>query len=434
MFVHLLLLILAINVIIFSRYFPDAFTGVKPERSPARRTVPEYVFQTNVETTETPDWSEPVEAETASRVVPQEQRQLPPVERTKPKLEMPKPRQTEPRPMQKFLMKRDTPSETLPQPTDRPARLARLKSVDSSSTNMETRAPSAPDVPTEAEMQAPQLERQVTQRRPNRQASSADPTASPIDVPLRARVEPLQAGARSQSRALPTIGQSGLQRQRQQPNRSQRPQPAGAAPAPPTVAVAREDPSASRMLAPSETPVTRQGQTVGAQMTMGQSANTGLPTNQPSASGSTLSRNELSARSGMPTVSAGQAQRAPGRSRRATAGFGFQPAGRPDPSRAMAAIDGRSDGETSDTALDRLASSAMGSESSQRRSSGSSTAPQPSEAGSVNLDLLLEEGPPGLANFPNGRVGVVPSEDQPQIAAAIDLARGSRPRRQLAGR
>ena len=56
-FVHLLLLILAINVVIFSRYFPDAFTGVKPERSPMRRTVPEYLFQTPDETATTPDWS-----------------------------------------------------------------------------------------------------------------------------------------------------------------------------------------------------------------------------------------------------------------------------------------------------------------------------------------------------------------------------------------
>ena len=43
----------AINVVIFSRYFPDAFTGVRPDRSPIRRTVPEYLFQTPEETAKT---------------------------------------------------------------------------------------------------------------------------------------------------------------------------------------------------------------------------------------------------------------------------------------------------------------------------------------------------------------------------------------------
>ena len=39
-FVHLLLMMLAINIVIFSRYFPEATAGVKPERSPLRKTVP----------------------------------------------------------------------------------------------------------------------------------------------------------------------------------------------------------------------------------------------------------------------------------------------------------------------------------------------------------------------------------------------------------
>ena len=92
LFVHLLLIMLAINVIIFSRYFPEAFTGVKQQHSPIRRTVPEYLFQTPTETTTAPDWSKPVDAETASRVTPLEERQLPPVEQTAPRLEIPKTR------------------------------------------------------------------------------------------------------------------------------------------------------------------------------------------------------------------------------------------------------------------------------------------------------------------------------------------------------
>ena len=86
LFVHLLLMMLAINVIIFSRYFPEAFSGIKQQRSPVRRTVPEYLFQTPTETATVPDWSKPVDAKTASRVTPLEERQLPPVEKTAPRL------------------------------------------------------------------------------------------------------------------------------------------------------------------------------------------------------------------------------------------------------------------------------------------------------------------------------------------------------------
>ena len=64
LFVHLLLMMLAINVIIFSRYF-QAFQGSN-RCSPVRRTVPEHSFELH-QKAEAPDWSEPVDAETASR-------------------------------------------------------------------------------------------------------------------------------------------------------------------------------------------------------------------------------------------------------------------------------------------------------------------------------------------------------------------------------
>lgn len=428
-FVHLLLLILAVNVIIFSRYFPDAFTGVKPERSPISRTVPEYLFQTPEETATTPDWSEPVEVETTSRVVPQEQRQLPPMEHTEPKLEVPKPREFEQRPMQKFLMRRDQPANSLPQPTDSPAKLARQTPTDSQATAVSTQAPIAPDVPTQAEVEQVSVERQITPRQRSQQsAASVSPTA-PADVPLRAPNPRSIAGARSRSDAMPTIGEAGLRRQRRQPTSSPRPQPAGAAPAPPTVAVARQDASANRMMAPVAVPVTRQGQTVGAQMTMGESASTGLPTSQPASSGSELARNNLAARSGMPSATAGKSQRAPGRTRRPTSGSGFQPAGAPDSSASIAAIVGGNDHEVGESAGDR---SEMLFDTVTRQRGGSVAPKMTTSAAGPMLDLPVALGPVGLATLPNGRAGVVPSDSRPEIAS-IDLTRGTRPRREVGG-
>ena len=70
--VHLLLLILAINVVIFHAFQPHASNGEEPKRSPIRKTVPEHLFQSPKETAQTPDWSKPVDAKTTSRVIPKE--------------------------------------------------------------------------------------------------------------------------------------------------------------------------------------------------------------------------------------------------------------------------------------------------------------------------------------------------------------------------
>ena len=70
-FLHLLLLILAINVVIFNTYLPQASEkSKKKKRTPARSTVPEHLFQAPRETIQTPDWSKPVQSQTTSRVIP----------------------------------------------------------------------------------------------------------------------------------------------------------------------------------------------------------------------------------------------------------------------------------------------------------------------------------------------------------------------------
>jgi len=96
-FVHLLLVMMAVNVIIFSRYFPEAFTGNEPRRMPVKKTVPDYLFATPSREMTQPDWSKPIDAETASKVMPLEQRTLPPVENSAERLELPTERQDKPR-------------------------------------------------------------------------------------------------------------------------------------------------------------------------------------------------------------------------------------------------------------------------------------------------------------------------------------------------
>jgi hypothetical protein len=431
-FVHLLLLILAINVVIFSRYFPDAFTGVKPDRSPIRRTVPEYLFQTPEETSITPDWSQPVEAEMASSVIPQEQRQLPPVEHTEPKLELPRPREPQQRPMRKFLNNRQQPVESQPQPTDSPARLARRSAADPDATSWSRRSPTAPDVPTEPEVAPVTVEREMTRQQRSRQSATNLSSAAPADIPLLAPNQRSLAGARSRSNAMPMIGEAGIRRQRQQRTSAPQLQPAGSAPAPQTVAVAREDASADRMMAPIEVPVTRQGQTAGAQLTLGQTASPGLTTNSQASSGTERARNNLAARSGIPDITAGQARRVPGRTRRSSSGFGFAPAGTPDPAQSVSSSTGGTSNELADTFGDRLGNEVLADRTFHSSGSSIASSMTPPAAAGPPLDLLLDEGPVGLRIQPHGKAGVVPSNEQPQIAS-IDLTRGTRPRLEVGG-
>lgn len=433
-FVHLLLLILAINVIIFSRYFPEAFTGVKPERSPVRRTVPEYLFQAPEETAVTPDWSKPVETETTSPVVPREQRKLPPVEHSAPQLEVPRPKEPQERQLQKFLMKREQPAESLPQPTDSPAKLARRETSDAHMMANSMQSPTAPDVPVQASVQAETVPRPMESRQRSRAAVTELAAAAPADLQLNAPVEPSLAAARNRSTQLPIIGESGLQRQRRERSSATLHQPVGSAPAPQSVAVARDVPVSDRMIAPAVSAMSRQTQAVGAQLTAGRSATPGLPaTEQIASSGASFSRNNVAARAGVPDVRAGQSQRTPGRARRRMSGLGSAPAGTPKPSASRPSVADGNIGESGDRITDRLAGDRI-SDRSSRQVSGGSSGPNLSSlsAAGPTIELLADDGPVGLAMRANRTAGVMPSKDQPEIAS-LDLTRGSRPRREVGG-
>ncbi|MEM6688025.1 MAG: hypothetical protein AAF664_01270 [Planctomycetota bacterium] len=64
--VHVMMLVAATGVIIFSRFYPEAVAGNQPRRTPVRKTVPEYVFETTNTSVKTPDWSRPTPTPSAS--------------------------------------------------------------------------------------------------------------------------------------------------------------------------------------------------------------------------------------------------------------------------------------------------------------------------------------------------------------------------------
>ena len=434
---HLLLLILAINVVIFSRYFPDAFSQEKRERSPVRHTVPEYLFQSPQQSDRTPDWSEPVETQSTARVIPEEQRQLPPVERTKPRLEVPQPRQPQRQTLKRFVMRRKRPAESQPLPADSPAKRARQQTTDQQPLSQQS--PTAPSIAARAETEIASAERRLNddslrrsaamQSRAQEMLASSAPVS--LNVPQR-RAAPA-AEARTRNQELPKIGESGFSQQRRQVTRANRMQPAGSAPAPQTVAVAQHSESAERMLSPVEVPMTRRGQTTGAQLMAGRAASSMLPSTSAATTGADVARNNLAARDGMPSVTAGQSQRRPGSDRRTGTGSGFEAAGSaPDPSAGQALTANAANSPEAPQLADRLGNDdGTGGRSSRQGRRGSSPA-LADAVGGLTLDMRLDDGPPGLADRVSRNTGVTPGLEQPDIAS-LELNPSPRPRREVGG-
>ncbi|NND99408.1 MAG: hypothetical protein HKN47_18980 [Pirellulaceae bacterium] len=439
---HLLLLILAINVVIFTTYLPQATKGDKPERSQVRRTVPEHVFQTPRETAETPDWSRPVEARTASRVIPREQRQLPPVERTEPRLEMPRPREVEPQqPIKKMLIQREQFTPSTPMPADAPSKLARRESQQNqpSPTSQPIEIPQQNMQASKSADSSP-LERQISPEQPRRSASRRAPslpqmTALAPSLSQQNIQSAPAAAARNRSDSLPMVGDAGVARQQRQRSRQSQVRPAGAAPTPPTMAVARETPDASNVISRVQTPLNRTGETSGAQLTAGQTPSISTDMTAESATGGAeYSRSDLSALAGTPDVQAGDSPRSPGRSSRVDRGQGFSPAGAPTSADAMAVSStGTTGTSTSDALDDRMGiMDIIRAENAAGQGGADSPTLAASGAPGMALDVLAETGPVGLAEMISPTAGVTTSDDQPEIAA-FEISRAERPRRNVGG-
>ena len=237
---------------------------------PINRTIPEYVFRSPSETASTPDWSRPVEAETASRVLPAEKRQIPPVDYTAPKLEVPRPKDPEQRPTQKFLAKRKTPSKSLPQPAKSPGRLSRPRLAENAkSAPWSQDNPEAPEVQAEQSARASMKERSLdSPSASQRSAQSASVAATrPRDLPD----QPSQAKSadltRSRSLSMPDLKVSQI-RQRQPQSIRTRFFAAGSSPSTASVAIRRQSASADLLFEPVDAVRVARAATNGADLSM----------------------------------------------------------------------------------------------------------------------------------------------------------------------
>ena len=462
-FVHLLLLIVAFQWIVFPSYFQEAFTGVRPERSPIRETIPEYLFTKPTEESSTPDWATPVEAETASRVDPIEQRRLPPEMRTAPQLQVPQPKLPPNEPEEIVLNRRELPASAQPQPADQPAELARHERSPAEDLAEQSANPAVPDLAPAAQARDDPTvtERPDEPMRRNRRAAETINTAAPPDIPRQsfsrqstdARETGEQraaAAARRAEQSLPTVGELGAATNRTARSRSPSLAPAGAAPESPSVSIARVDHRAERVLAPERVTTHSRSDAAGAQLAKGNPGISELPTRRDVPSGAEFERNDLDALMGLPDIAADSRPRSSGRATRQTLGTGFEPAGLPDPAGLPSPADlaASADGPTadaaaardSDDAIDRL-SQIQGSRRSteQRTGERNSTqprsgglAPSPETAVSPSLELLADRGPAGLMRRAGSDPGLLVPES-PAVSSTLDLSRQGRPRLDVGG-
>lgn len=441
--VHLMLLILAFELVIFPHYFPEAFAGVKPERSPIRKMIPDYLFQKPDETeNESPDWSKPVDAETTSRVVPQEERQLPPVKRSAPRMEMPQPNEPPTRERERFLMRREEPQPSIPKPADAPSKLARRRTRDDSLSTPISPTPEAPDVPlTTPTRDLSPAERSTPVSESRRSGESAPIAAAAAPQPkLESQQTPAMA-MRSLTESRPRVGDSGLRRQSAQRQRRSRPAPAGSAPAPPTVAIARTDDASARMLAPIDTPLTRQSESLGAQISQQpqQAPTVSVESLSGNATGNLPQRRSNSAAAGMPNAPDNQSDRPRGRSRRGASRSRDQAIAGNAPNAGAIADMMAQLARQSETTGD-----AMASDRSERLEDDSKPTVEEAKAGLTPsvmdalavaepvFDLRTPEGVLGLANTPSTEIGIMPSND-PIESTSMDINRSTRSRRDVGG-
>lgn len=427
-FVHLMLLLMSVNVIVFGRYFPEAFTGAEPKRSIERKTVPEYVFSAPSQQRAVPDWSQPTEAETASKVMPLEQRLLPPVEKTASRLEMPNHEPPRPRDEERFLLSRQTPESALPMPADAPG----LRSRSLTPPQWEA-APATEPIPVleprlSESPQAVPLDRAAdpVRQQPLAPASLAPPVPelSPSRDPVAPTASMAARAAPAQTNQLPRIGNLGDSPQRPPVQQRQRTLDAvGPAPAPLSVAIARPQATAERLLSPADTPLARVQTSIGASLAFeSQSLPADLP--QPGVAMSELRASTLDTASGVPGISAGAAAAATSRHLTGPLGLpGQGPAGMSiagsDLSGTVAEIANAPAAVADTVGTGQPADRSLQSEPLTRSSTRSGAVTNNAlTASGMQLDFNLPLGPGGFADTPAARSGIsVALEDQPQIGA-----------------
>lgn len=445
-FVHLLLLLMAVNVIIFTRYFPQVLTGNEPQRIPVRKTVPDYLFATPSKEMTQPDWSKPTDAETASKVVPIEQRSLPPVENSAERLKLPTEEVKTPIEVEKFLIPRQTPEMAMPTPANSPGKRAKsLAQLDAqASPSSEPQKIDTPEVRVEAAASPSLDQRSVAD--PSRIAEAVSAAMASTSLPPTPNIRPQSTPADGRARPatedrLPTIGNIGASSQRVSPQQRERTvQAAGAAPAPVSVAVSSFDQNASRMLSPTELPSTRASRSVGASISDASDAMSSQ-FSRPGVTSSATDIAALSTAAGMPSIEAGTGLEATSRRRTGKLGLpiaaGTSEMATSSLASDMASLgwsksgDSANDSNVDQSPADRLADSSGGSR-------GRSDAPRASSAtlgsaASLEMDLDLPIGIMGLADASADRSGVSVTMDEAPTIDSMSLRPSERKRIDVGG-
>lgn len=419
--VHLLLLMMAVYVVIPTRYWPDAFTGSEVVGKPIRKTVPEYIFQEQAESTQQADWTRPVDAATASPET-EPTRALPPLDSSAANLQMPT---AQPQPpaaeLPPSLLQKQAPAAAQPSPVSAEAQLARRQPDVAPLVPSSIEVPEVP-VAAEASLDLPDRQDPRVQRSEPAGAAAALPTTA---APLRPTAPEQQLRLRP-ARDLPRLGETAMPvrpgARRQQPAAVP---PLGAAPAVPSYSIARRDPDADRLLQPQPTPATRASRTPGASL--------GLPGMVgPTESPIDVEISESAARqaapaptAGLPLIDAGQTARASGRAPRdlrntpPLAAGPLQVIRAPSPTAVADAVDAPRDGPLPATSDGRA-----------RRDLDTSISPLQATA-PLPLDVAAADGPAGLARRATPQPGLTTMPDVPNVS--MDLAPPRRQRQPLGG-
>lgn len=475
LFTHLLLTVMAVNYDVFSPYLVTATTGIKPERSPIRKTLPDYLFDNPSQPNVAVDWNRPVQTQTASPVKPLQTRKLPPVDRTAAVLELPSPVIDRLPNESAHLRRRDIDSSSQPQLADAPSMLAKR------SGESETMAQPA---------MSPQIDVPTSDRSPAESPPAQSPPAqSPVDLaasPRRDRSSPrfqnpaltsprqMTQNAAARSLALdrsaamtppaittaPDVSAANAvaapRQRRQRPSQSI---PAGQSPPITSVAVASRSPAASRVIQPLALTISPKNRPprrpLGGVRSPRQIA--GGPPDAVSTDAASFDAPPRMAEmadpwSQPPIVSASDIGR-PGNFRnsdlvsrdlvrRDSAAVSMMPdqsllqrvevpaAPAVDPSRADQSS------QTNSPSVSMMAPSRSASterERDRRPKNNPLSDVIASVSPSMSIDILAPEGSFGLGIVPADRGGVAPDPDAQQMSASIDLSPLKRERRRVGG-
>jgi hypothetical protein len=248
--VHVLFLVSMINIVIFSRMWPDVIqtTEVTP-RQP--KVIPDYhPVYSNPEPKQQPDFEKPIETKTPEVeekevVQKQETPETPQPDRPQP-TPVPEPEQT----VQPSVVKRQEASESVPRHAEQTSKLSRQTNKVQPRPNQPVAVPQLASSAASAAAASPaasQVQRQTTQSQPQRRPAEAEPTTDIRQQQVQLSRRQPEARPQADSTAAPT-----MPRQQAQPQLTPRTQVNAAD----TSAVAKQtDPA---QLTPRNTEATRQ--------------------------------------------------------------------------------------------------------------------------------------------------------------------------------